>query len=302
MSNSIKDPMKIKLLTKFNLDLTLRCGQTFRWSKQNDWWYGVVMEKVFKVRQINNGLIFQNVDINYLKDYFRLNEDMNKIISEISKDQHIKKAVATYEGLRILNQKKWECLISFICATYKNIPAIKQMLSRLSKKFGDKMTFNGRTFFSFPKARVLSETTIKELVKCGLGYRAKYVLETAKTISNGHFDLENLHKKSYERARAELLTLPGVGLKVADCVLLFSLNKLESFPVDVWIKRILVKYYSNHFDKGFIKNIMLKNQITKKEYNCLNSFGRNYFGKYAGYAQEYLYHFERNRHKFLSSN
>jgi N-glycosylase/DNA lyase len=237
-----------------------------------------------------------------LKKYFGLNEDIHKIVSEISKDQHIKKAVETYEGLRILNQNKWECLISFICATYKNIPAIKQMLSILSKKFGDKIVFDGRTFFSFPTPKVLSETTIKELLKCGLGYRAKYVLETAKTISNDRFDLENLHKKSYERARAELLTLPGVGLKVADCILLFSFKKLESFPVDVWIKRILVKYYSNHFDEDFIKNIMLKNQITKTEYNCLNSFGRNYFGKYAGYAQEYLYHFERTKHKFLSSN
>lgn len=296
MSNSIRDFMKIKLLDKFNLDLTLCCGQTFRWSKQNGWWYGVVMEKVFKVRQINNCLMFENIDVNYLKDYFGLYEDAHKIISKISKDQYIKKTVETYEGLRILNQKSWECIISFICATYKNIPAIKQMLFNLSKKFGNKMTFDGHTFYSFPTPKVLSETTIKELVKCGLGYRAKYILETAKTVLNGNFDLENLYKKSYKKARAELLTLPGVGLKVADCVLLFSLKKLQSFPVDIWIKRILVKYYSDHFDKNFIKKIILKNQITKSEYNCLHSFGQNYFGKYAGYAQEYLYHFERNRH------
>jgi len=133
------------------------------------------------------------------------------------------------------------------------------------------------------------------LAECGLGYRTGYVSETAKRVYSGDFDLKKLRKISYEKARRELLNLPGVGLKVADCVSLFSLEKLEAFPVDVWIKRIILKYYSNNFEKKFIKKISLKKSLTRSEYERLSLFGRRYFGEYAGYAQEYLYHYERTQ-------
>jgi N-glycosylase/DNA lyase len=167
------------------------------------------------------------------------------------------------------------------------------MLSNLCRKFGDKICFDGYNFYSFPIPERLAKATPKELAKCGLGYRAKYVSETAKMVSESRYELESLRKIAYERAKEELLNFPGVGLKVADCVLLFSLGKFEAFPVDVWIKRVILKYYEGHFSKEFICKISSKKSLTNMEYEKLNLFGREYFGKYAGYAQEYLYHYER---------
>lgn len=287
--------LQLSKLCPFNLDFTLGCGQAFRWDKRGEWWYDVVREKVFKIRQSGNKLEFENADISFVKDYFGLHHDLPEIFSLITKDKHIKAAVKKFKGLRILRQDPWECLISYICATYKNIPAIRQMLFNLSKKFGTKTVFDGLDFYTFPTPAKLAEVNMKELVECGLGYRTRYISETAKMIHENGFILEDLKKTSYEKARKELLNFLGVGLKVADCVLLFSSGKLEAFPVDVWIKRIIMKYYASHFPTEFITRISSRNSLTNSEYERLNLFGRRYFGNYAGYAQEYLYHFERTR-------
>ncbi|MEM3700662.1 MAG: DNA glycosylase [Candidatus Bathyarchaeia archaeon] len=279
----------------FNLDVTLCCGQAFRWDKHSGWWYGVVGGKVLKIRQIDDLLEFENADADFVKNYFGLNDNLPHILSEISKDENIKKAVKMFNGLRITRQNPWECLISYICATYKNISAIKQMLFNLSKKFGEEIHFEGQKFYTFPTPEGLAKAAIQELASCGLGYRVRYVAETAKVVYENHFDLESLRNMSYEKARKELLKFSGIGLKVADCVLLFSLGKLEAFPVDVWIKRAILKYYANHFPKEFIWKISSKKSLSNAEYEKLNLFGRKYFGEYAGYAQEYLYHYERTR-------
>ena len=279
----------------FNLDFTLQCGQAFRWNKSGEWWYGVIGEKTYKIRQMGNQLEFENVVSDFVKDYFGLNDDLPKIFRQITKDNHIETAVKKFKGLRILRQNPWECLVSYICATYKNISAIKQMLFNLSRKFGDKVYFDGYDFYTFPTSEKLAKASIEELAECGLGYRAKYVSETAKTVYENGFDFKRLRKITYEEAKEELVNFPGVGLKVADCVLLFSLGKLEAFPVDVWIKHVILKYYANHFAKKFIRKISDKNSLTCSEYEKLNSFGRMYFGEYAGYAQEYLYHYERTQ-------
>ncbi|MEM2319265.1 MAG: DNA glycosylase [Candidatus Bathyarchaeia archaeon] len=279
----------------FDLGLTLSCGQVFRWEKIGGWWYGILNNKAVKVRQVGETLEFENVPTHILREYFGLNDDLPKILSQITKDEYIKEAVKTIKGLRILHQDPWECLISYICATYKNIPAIKQMLFNISKKFGERTLLDNHVFYTFPTARELAKADLQELASCGLGYRARYVLETAKIFAKGQFDIENLRARKFEEAREALLALPGVGPKVADCVLLFSLKKLEAFPVDVWIKRVIIKCYSSHFEEGFIKRISLKKSLTKAEYERLRLFGQRYFGRYAGYAQEYLFHFERTR-------
>ena len=285
--------LQLSNLCPFNLDFTLCCGQAFRWNKRGEWWYGVVREKVFKIRQIGNKLEFESADADFVKEYFGLHDDLPRIFSQVTKDKYIEAAVKKFKGLRILSQDPWECLISYICATYKNIPAIRQMLFNLSKKLGDKTIFDGLDFYTFPTPAKLAEVNMKELAECGLGYRARYISETAKMVHTNGFRLEDLRKTSSEKARKELLNFPGVGLKAADCVLLFSSGKLEAFPVDVWIKRIIIKYYKSHFPTGFIMKIFVKNSLTNSEYERLNLFGRRYFGNYAGYAQEYLYHFER---------
>ena len=287
--------MRIQLspLTPFNLDFTLSCGQTFRWDKKDDWWYGVAGEKVLKIRQNGNTLEFENVDADFVKSYFRLHDNLPMIFSHICKDKHIKTAIKEFRGLRILRQDSWECLISYICATYKSISAIKQMLLNLSKKFGEEMHFNGCSFNMLPTPTKLAKATVKELAGCGLGYRARYVSETAKAVCEDSFDFEHLKRSDYETARANLLNFPGVGPKVADCVLLFSLEKLEAFPVDVWIRRVVLRHYAEHFPHQFVKKISHEKSLNNSEYAKLNLFGRRYFGEYAGYAQEYLYHYER---------
>jgi N-glycosylase/DNA lyase len=279
----------------FNLDATLCCGQVFRWGKVSGWWCGVVEGKVLKIRQIGNMLEFENADADFVKNYFGLNDDLLYIFSKISKDEHIKQAIKMFNGLRIIRQNPWECLISYICATYKSISAIKQILLSLSKKFGEEIHFDGQKFYTFPTPERLAKATAQELANCGLGYRVRYVSETAKMVYESNISFEELRKMTYERAKEKLLGFPGVGLKVADCFLLFSLEKLEAFPVDVWIKRIILRHYAKHFPKEFVIKISRKKSLSNSEYETLSSFGRNYFGGYAGYAQEYLYHYERTK-------
>jgi N-glycosylase/DNA lyase len=277
----------------FDLDATLCCGQAFRWDRKDEWWYGIVQEHTFKIRQIDDFLEFEGAPIDFVRNYFGLYDDLPKILSQITRDEHIEVAAKKFRGLRILRQDTWECLISYICATYKNIPAIKLMLLNLSRKFGDKVSYDGYDFYEFPKSENLAKASEKELAKCGLGYRAKYVSETAKMIFKNDFKVEHLRKMPYRRAREELLNFSGVGLKVADCISLFSLEKLEAFPVDVQIKRALVKYYANHFSREFVTKVSANRSPTNSEYEKLSSFGQKYFGEYAGYAQEYIYHYER---------
>lgn len=294
--------MEIQLdqsIRPFNLEHTLRCGQLFRWEKIGDWWYGVVRDKVVKIRQINGRLVFQTfpekVDTDLVENYFRLDDDLPHILSKIDKDEHMRKAIQCFRGLRISRQEPWECLISYICATYKNIPAIKNMILNLSKRFGRKIIFNSHRFYTFPKPRDLAQASLEEIKECRLGFRATSILETSKIVNRGEFNLEDLRKTDYEKAKRELLSLPGVGQKVADCVLLFSLDKLEAFPVDVWIKRIILGFYPNYFEDSFVERVSGKTSITPGEYETISSFGRKYFGEYAGYAQEYLFLLSRSR-------
>lgn len=289
--------MKIKLSAScpFDLDATLCCGQTFRWDKQGEWWFGVVRDKAFKIRQTTNILEYENADANFVRNYFGLDDDLPKIYKQIGKDQQTREAIKKFKGLRILRQDPWECLISYICATFKNIPAIKQMLLSLSHKFGSQACFEGQDFYGFPTPEKLAHSSVSELAACSLGYRAKYVYETARIIHKNGVDVSHFSKMDYVEAKKELLKFSGVGLKVADCVLLFSLRKLEAFPVDVWVTRVMMKYYGDNFPRKFVEKIAGKRSPSDPEYGVLNDFGREYFGEYAGYAQEYLYHFERSK-------
>jgi len=292
--------MEIKLdlaKTPFNLDYTLSCGQAFRWEKLNGWWHGVLGESVVKIRQTGEALRFQSypkkVDSTFVGRYFRLDDDLPHIYSRIGKDRYVSEAVKRFHGLRLMRQDPWECLISYICATNKNIPAIKNMISNMCVRFGKKILVENETFYTFPKPHNLAEASLKELRLCKLGFRAERVKAASKLVSSGAFNLEALKTMSYERAKKELMTLPGVGPKVADCVLLFSLDKLEAFPIDVWMKRIILEFYREHFEQSFIDKVAAKKSLSPNQYEIISSFGRKYFGEYIGYAQEYLFHFKR---------
>ena len=280
----------------FNLDVTLCCGQLFRWDKKGDWWYGVASGKALKVRQVNAEVEFANADTKFVENYFGLDDDLQKIRDAVGKDEHIRKAFQEFWGLRIVRQDPWECLVSYICATYKGIAAIKTMLFKLSKKFGERIRLDGYDFYGFPAAEKLAEAVERDLIECGLGYRARYLLETSKKIVDEDFDIEGLKEMPYQQAKKELTSFPGVGLKVADCILLFSLEKSEAFPVDVWVKRAILKHYAVQFPNALIEKISSQESFSNTEYEKLNAFGRKYFGEYAGYAQQYLYHYERTHH------
>ena len=283
--------------TPFSLDHTLSCGQTFRWEKRGEWWIGVANQTAFKIQQKNGALEFKSstntAASDFLWRYFRLDDNLQSVYSEIIKDEYVNAAVKQYRGLRLLRQEPWECLISYLCATYKNIPAIKQMILNLCRRFGNPLKFEDEEFHTFPKPEVLAKASLKDLRLCKLGYRAENVLKTAKLVNKGDFDLEALKTMSYERAKEGLLTLPGVGPKVADCILLFSLDKLEAFPIDVWMKRIILEYYPQYFEPEFVARMKTKKGLSPREYQTIYAFGRKYFGEYLGYVQEYLYHHKR---------
>jgi N-glycosylase/DNA lyase len=237
--------------------------------------------------------MYGNADAYFVRHYFGLDDDLQKIVNGINCDLHISKATKEYWGLRLIRQDPWECLVSYICATYKSIPAIKHMLNNMAKKLGERVLLDGKEFYTFPTCERLAAATEQDLKDCGLGYRARYLLETSKRIRRGKIDLEDLKKTPYAEAKKALMEFSGVGAKVADCVLLFSLDKTEAFPVDVWVKRVILNHYADKLPGGLAQKLAAKNGLSSGDYERLNEWGRNYFGIYAGYAQEYLYHYER---------
>ena len=285
----------MRLDVPFDLDFSLCCGQVFRWKKISDWWYGTVGDKIIKIRQCGNTLEFEGADEKFIRQYFRLDDDLAEISQSISKDTYIRSALQRFEGLRLVRQEPWNCLIGFICSIQKNIPAIEQMLLQMSTKFGEKRIFEDKTFHLFPTVEQLARAGEKDLRECSLGFRAKYVDATAKKMLGKNLDLNSLRNVPYVEARKVLLDFCGVGFKVADCVLLFSLDKLEAFPVDVWVKRVILNHYADQFPTTLVMKMRSHESLTNGEYQKISDFARNYFGKYAGYAQEYLYHYERTQ-------
>lgn len=274
--------MELSLGT-FNLRHTLECGQVFRWKKKGDWHYGVVNKHVIKVRQCDDKLIVQSsseLGRKFIESYFRLDDDLEKILRAISKDEEIKSAIEIFKGLRIVRQEPWECLVSYLLSVNSNIPLIKRNINAICKKYGEPIIFEKQRFYTFPEPRTIASASVDELKSCGLGFRAGFIHNTAKRIFEGVLDLESLKNREYEVAKSHLMKLKGVGHKVADCILLFSLEKLEAFPVDRWVRRFMTETY---FDEKDVSD----NEIRK--------FARDYFGKFAGYAQEYLYYYRRKR-------
>ncbi len=266
-----------------NLSLyhTLECGQAFRWDKLHDGsYFGIVGKNAFLIYQKRERLeIISTIEdsINWAKIYFALDIDLERILRKIDTDEYIHTAIKSCSGLRILRQEPWETLASFILSSNNSIQNIKRMIKTLSQRLGSKIELNGHQGYSFPSPYSIVKN--KGVVNtCRLGFRRDYLIETAEMITNGDIDLEGLRELPYKSLREKLFKLKGVGPKVADCVALFAFEKSESFPVDVWIKRILQKLY---FSNKVVND--------KKLY----SFARKHFGRYCGYAQEYLYCYYR---------
>jgi len=188
----------------------------------------------------------------------------------------MKKAVEYGNGIRILNQDPWEMLISYIISAANNIPRISKTIENLSEKFGKKIEMNGREYYLFPTPEELSKATMTDLRACNLGFRDKYVYNATRMVMDGSLDLEEIRELEYSEAKKKLMKIPGVGAKVADCILLFSMGKIEAFPVDTWIKKVMNELYID------------STNITK-----INQYAAERFGKYAGIAQQYLFYYKR---------
>jgi N-glycosylase/DNA lyase len=269
-----------------DIENSINSGQVFLWRKKDSYWYGINGQDILKIGDLGRINSYQNTKT----DFFRKRDSIEKIIKSISKDETVKIAVKKYQGLRILRQDPFQCLISFIVSSNSNIQKIKYSLENVSKKFGEKIKFENQEFFLFPNPEKLSKASINEIKSCGVGYRAKFIKEAAKIILLKKIDFDYLKKCNYQDAKENICQIPGVGNKVADCVMLFSLNKLEAFPLDRWMIRILEKYYPEQFQ---IKT----KTITEKQYSILHEKIVNYFGPYAGYAQQFLFKMERENHQ-----
>ena len=277
------------LYQSFDPVVSINSGQTFLWEKRGNSWYGIHGERVIKLTQTDRHIEFTSFPEDRLCDQkmFRLGDDTKAIFREISRDPLVRRLVKAYPGLRLMRQEPHQCLFSFVCASNTNIPMIRRMLHNMTRKFGRPAKADGIEFFTFPSAADVNRASIDELRACGLGYRAKAIKATAGAIASGQLDFDALASASYEEAKKELLQVYGVGNKIADCVLLFSLEKLDAFPIDVWIARALAGHYKWLHKKKF------GDKITPHQYEQLSGSARNYFGRYAGYAQQYLYYHMR---------
>jgi N-glycosylase/DNA lyase len=209
------------------------------------------------------------------------------IMNEISKkDIIIDNVTKKYPGLRIMRQKPIQCIISFLCSSNNNIPRIRLILRNLSKKFGKKVEWDGNEFYTFPNLTTLHNTSVPDLLLCGLGYRAEFVIKTVKEIVKQETDMIKLAEMDYDNAKQEILKLNGVGDKIADCILLFSLNKLEAFPIDTWI----IKFFQKKWEQILDEDMKIKEKITPNQYRVLSKKIREHYGRYSGYAQQYLYY------------
>ena len=268
----------------FSLDHTLGCGQVFRWHLTTDgWWHGVVGDRVIKCRQDGDVLAFEGANAAFIRHYFALDLALDEILGAIDRDPFIHAAIERCRGLRLVRQPPWECLCSYICATNSNIPMIRRRIATIAQQFGTPITFEGKTFYSFPAPNAISSALggCTSLEACRLGYRTPYVFDTACEIADVKQWEETITALPYEDARRELMKLSGIGPKAADCVLLFAFQKHEAFPVDVWIRRIMRDNY--------IRTLSNDSALTGWEYDTIRRFARRHFGEYCGYAQEYLY-------------
>ena len=273
----------------FELKDIFECGQCFRWNREeNESYIGVVKNNVIKVYKNKDEINLKSVGEDDLKElvtyYFDLNRDYDKIKYELSKiDDNMKKSIEYGNGIRILNQDLWETIISFIISANNNIPRIKGIIERMSKQYGKEIIFEGQSYYTFPNIEELSKAEVADLRKLGLGFRDIRVYETTKMIKEKKVDLVDLSKEQdFNKVRSTLLTLPGVGPKVADCILLFSsLKRWEAFPIDVWVRRVMNELYIHNEDETKVK----KEQIFK--------IANEMFGPLAGIAQQYLFYWKR---------
>jgi len=263
------------------------CGQCFRWNKEEDNSYtGIFKNNVINVKKENEKVIFTGICEGDIKEicteYFDLNTSYEEIKTNLSKiDEYLENSIQYGQGIRILKQDLWETLISFIISANNNIPRIKTIIERICKKYGNKIIFRGKEYYTFPTPEEMANATAQDFRDLGLGFRDVRVYETVQRTLRNEINLEKLkNENNVDILREELLKIPGVGPKVADCIMLFSLEKYQVFPVDVWVRRVIAELY---FDN--------KEQQPK----TIQNFAKEHYGNLAGLAQQYLFYWRRDK-------
>lgn len=284
----------IKNIESFEPKHIFECGQCFRWNIEDDGSYtGVVKNNVLNVKKEENSIIIKGMCEDNLeelcKDYFDLDTDYQKIKNKLSKlDNNLRVSIKYGNGIRILKQDIWEALISFIISANNNIPRIKAIIERISKEYGEEIIWDNKKYYTFPNPEQLSNASVSDLRKLGLGFRDVRVFETCRLINQNIISIEELETiKNIDELKEQLLRFPGVGPKVADCIMLFSMKKLEVFPIDVWVKRVMTELYGDEIRK-------LKNTNTIISNKQILEYAQQYFGNLAGVAQQYLFYWRRD--------
>jgi len=272
----------VENIKDFNAVHTFECGQCFRWIRQEDGSYtGVAKGKVINVSIDDGVLVLKNTNLEDFKniwfDYFDLGRDYGQVKEAVMKDDIMQKAIDFGWGIRLLKQDIWETLISFIISANNRIPRIMKTVEIIARLYGDELMMDGNKYYSFPDVNKLAQSNVEELEVCKGGFRCKYILNSSQMVSVGQVDLKQLSQMDTDSAREELMKFPGVGSKVADCVLLYSGTKYDVFPTDVWVRRVMGELYFKR-EAGF-------GEIQK--------FAREYFGDLAGFAQQYLFYYAR---------
>jgi N-glycosylase/DNA lyase len=261
----------------FSLRHTLESGQCFRWRQLPDGWHLCLeREKAFLVRQDGDTLAYRGASRAFIKNYFGLDGTFDRVLAALGADPLLAPAIRHCRGLRILGQDPWECTVAFLCSQISNIKKIRLNMGRIAEMFGTPLAFEGRMLHAFPAPGAIGDR--EKLGRCAVGFRANYILAASAMLTDAK--LARIGRMSYERAKEKLLEVPGIGTKVADCILLFAFGKGEAFPVDVWMERVLREIHFKHRDVSLAQ---------------MAEFGRQRWGTLAGYAQQYLYHWSRTR-------
>ncbi len=283
--NIIQYDNKITLenVKDFNNIHIFECGQAFRWTKEEDGSYtGVVFDKVINVKQNGTSVVFSNVSMDdydkIIKDYFDFDTDYTEIKRLINTDEIMNTAIEFGNGIRILNQDEWETMISFMISANNRIPMIKKVIENLSEKFGDYIgEYNGKAYYSFPTAEKLADVSVEDILQCKAGFRAPRIKEAAQRFLKEKHIIYNIKNTTYNDGLNYLKTFNGIGDKVANCILLFSMKQFDTFPVDVWVRRVMQTLYVDNKTTDF----------------DIKKFAENKFGKHSGYAQQYLFYYAR---------
>ena len=280
----------LKNVESFEPKHIFECGQCFRWDEEPDGSYtGIVKNNVINVNKVEKDVFFSSLGADNLEelivDYFDLNRNYEEIKEKLSKiDEYLENSIKYGSGIRILNQDLWETIISFIISANNNIPRIKGIINRISQKYGNKIEWQEKEYYTFPTVENLAKASVEDLRALGLGFRDVRVYETTHKILNKEVDLEEMHnEKDTQKVRDTLLTLSGVGPKVADCILLFStLKRFDVFPIDVWVRRVMNELYIKNADET---------KVNKKE---IEKLAKEKYGVLEGLAQQYLFYWKRD--------